>query len=153
MTLNGGAVFALSSNGAPEEGIDCDNAALAINGGYLFTMGAAQSNAPSVPTSSTAKQPTALLKSMSLTSGQYMSVFDNSGTTLFTLKIPFTYSSSYSLITCPEFVKGSNYTVKVGASAPTGTEEEVWNGFSTGGKSSATTTKKTISFTSNYVAL
>lgn len=153
ITLNGGAVFALSSNGAPEEGIDCDNAALAINGGYLFTMGAAQSNAPSVPTSSTAKQPTALLKSMSLTSGQYMSVFDNSGTTLFTLKIPFTYSSSYSVITCPEFVKGSNYTVKVGASAPTGTEEEEWNGFSIGGKSSATTTKKTISFTSNYVAL
>lgn len=152
ITINGGAVFALSANGAPEEGIDCDNAAIAINGGYLFTIGAAQGNAPSVPTSSTAKQPTALLKSMSLTSGQYLSVFDSSGKTLFTLEIPFTYNSSYSIVTCPDFVKGSSYTIKTGATAPTGIESE-WNGFSTGGTSSASTTKKTISFTSNYVSI
>lgn len=152
ITINGGAVFALSSNGAPEEGIDCDNATIVITGGYLLTTGAAQGSAPSAPTASTASQPTALLKSLSLTSGQYLSVFDSSGATLFTLKLPFSYSGSYSLITCPDFIKGSTYTVKTGTSAPTGTEDE-WNGFSTGGSSSASTTKKTISFSSNYVSI
>lgn len=152
VTLNGGVLLALSAAGAPEEGIDSDNASLCINGGYLFTMGGAQSSTPSVPTSSTAVQPTALLKSMALTLGQYLSVFDSSGNTLFTLKIPFSLSQNYSVVTCPGFVKGSKYTVKTGTAAPTNVDSE-WNGFSTGGTSSASTTKKTISFTSNYVSL
>jgi hypothetical protein len=152
ITINGGIVLALSAKGSPEEGIDCDNAAVKVNGGYLFTMGSAQSSTPSVPTTSTATQPTALLKSLSLTSGQYLTVSDKSGTNIFTFKLPFTLSGCYSLLTAPSFTKGSTYYVKTGTTAPTDATSE-WNGFYLGSTCAGTTTKKTISFSANYVAL
>jgi hypothetical protein len=152
VTINGGAVFALSAAGSPEEGLDCDNAAVKVTGGYLFTMGSAQSSTPSVPTSSTATQPTALLKSLSLTSGQYLTVSDSQGSNIFTFKIPFTMSGCYSVLTTPSFVKGSTYYVKTGTTAPTDATSE-WNGFYLGSSCAGTTAKKTISFSSNYIAL
>ena len=152
ITVNGGVLIAVSSKGSPEEGIDADNASLKVTGGYIFTMGAAQGQAPSVPTTSTATQPTALLKSMALSSGQYLTVFDSSNKALFTVKIPFSIQTNYSLVTCPSFAKGSTYTVKTGTSEPTGCTS-TWNGFYVGGTSTASTSKKTISFTANYVAV
>ncbi|MCM1313016.1 MAG: carbohydrate-binding domain-containing protein [Bacteroides sp.] len=151
ITINGGIVIAASAAGSPEEGMDCDNSAIKIGGGYLFTIGGAQGSAPSVPTSATAIQPTALLRSVSLTAGEYLSAFDSEGTTLFTLKIPFTMSRSYSLVSCPQFVKGSSYQLKTGTNAPADAEDE-WNAFYIGGTSSASGTKKTVTFSSNYVA-
>ncbi|MGN0214069.1 MAG: carbohydrate-binding domain-containing protein, partial [Muribaculaceae bacterium] len=153
ITVSGGVVIAVTSAGSPEEGMDADNAALVISGGYLFTIGGAQgggSGAPSVPTSSTATQPTALASSLSLTQNQYVSVLNASGDVLFSLLIPFSYSSSASLVSCPGFVSGGTYTIVKGTSAPTD-YESLWNGFYVGGKVSSTTTAKTITFSSNYV--
>ena len=151
VTIAGGTLLALSAKGSPEEGIDADNASLKVSGGYVFTMGAAQSQTPSVPTSSTATQPTALLKSLALSSGQYVSITDSDEKVIFTVKTPFSINQNYSMVTCPEFVKGGTYYVKVGSSAPQGVTGD-WHGFSLGGTVSGATTKKTIKFTSNYVA-
>lgn len=154
ITISGGVLVAASAKGAPEEGIDCDNAAIRVSGGYLFTIGSAQgNNAPSVPTASTATQPTALLRSVSLTGGRYLSVqSSDNATNYFTLKLPFSFSGSYSLVSCPGFARGSSYKVVTGTSAPTGCESE-WNGFYVGGSCTGTTTLKTIAFSSNFVSL
>jgi hypothetical protein len=152
VTINGGVVLALSAAGSPEEGLDCDNAAVKVTGGYLFTMGSAQSSAPSVPTAATATQPTALLKSLTLTKSQYLTVSDSQGSNIFTFLLPFSMSGCYSVLTTPSFVKGSTYYVKTGTKAPTDAVSE-WNGFYLGSSCAGNTAKKTISFTSNYVAL
>ena len=152
ITVNDGIVIAVSSKGSPEEGIDADNASLKVAGGYIFTMGAAQGQAPSVPTASTATQPTALLKGMAMSEGQYVTIFDSSNKALFTFKAPFSIQTNYSVVTCPSFQKGSTYTVKSGTAEPTGCSVS-WNGFYVGGTSTASTSKKTINFTSNYVAV
>lgn len=152
VTINGGTLIAASSKGSPEEGIDADNATLKVTGGYLFTIGGAQSSTPSVPNSTTATQPTALLKSVSLTSGSYMTVFDSNGKTIWTIKMPFSFSKSYSLLSCPAFTKGSSYTFKSGTNAPTGYSDE-FHDIYYGGTSTSSTSVKSINFSSNYVAL
>jgi hypothetical protein len=55
-------------------------------------------------------------------------------------------------LTAPSFTKGSTYYVKTGTTAPTDATSE-WNGFYLGSTCAGTTTKKTISFSANYVAL
>ena len=59
--IRGGTVYAWSQVGSPEEGLDCDFAALVIEGGKVFSVGGGMGEMPSVPTNENAKQPTALL--------------------------------------------------------------------------------------------
>lgn len=153
ITVSGGVVIAASSAGSPEGGLDADNAALSVSGGYLFTVGGSQgSGSSSVPNASTATQPTALATSLSLTQNQYVSVLNSGGEVLFSLLVPFNFSSSYSLVSCPGFVSGGTYAIVKGVSAPTGYESE-WNGLYIGGNVSYSSTAKIITFTSNYVRI
>lgn len=160
ISVTGGFVMATSSAGGLEEGFDSDDSALIISGGYVFTMGRSQGSTPSVPTQSTAIQCSALMTGLSLTAGNYLSVFDNSGNTLFSVRIPFSFSSCYSVITCPDFVSGGKYTVKTGTAAPsscldawrcTNSSPSYEVGFYYHGSSSASYTLKTLSFTSKYI--
>lgn len=149
--LNGGVLLAYSAIGSPEEGIDIDTGYLIITGGYLFTIGCAQNSTPPVPSTSTAKQPTVLCKSLSISKNYYYSIQDSDGNNIFTIMSPFSLSGDYSVITCPEFTTGSTYYLKRGTAAPTGASVE-WNDFYVGGTVTTSSTLKTFSFTSNYVS-
>ena len=68
--ITAGTVFAWSQVGAPEEGLDCDFSPIAISGGRVFSVGAGMGEMPSVPTTYTAKQPTALLIGIDIAENQ-----------------------------------------------------------------------------------
>lgn len=149
LTIGGGKVIALSSAGSPEEGMDCDNNSVVVTGGVLFTMGGSMGGAPSVPTSSTATQCTALLSNISLTKNQYLSVNSSDGTNVFAFKIPFSMSGCYFLMTSPNFSVGSTYSVTTGSSEPTDATD-VWNGLYLGSSSKGTSTLASFTFSSTY---
>lgn len=160
ITIKGGAVFALSSAGGPEMGVDSDSNAVAISGGYVFSVGKTQGDGASTPTTGTATQCSALMTGINLTAGQYLSAFDQNGKTLFSFRIPFSFTGSYSIISCPGFESGGTYTIKTGSAAPSAPQMS-WEvssttpayqvGFYTGGSAAASTTLKTIKFSSKYV--
>lgn len=149
LTIGGGVILALSAAGSPEEGIDTDNANLNISGGTVITMGGAQGNAPSVPTSSTATQCTALLSNISLTKGNYLSLNASDGTNVLTFNVPFSVSSDYTLITSPNFVQGGTYTATTGSTAPTDATE-TWNGLYLGSSCIGSSSLSSFTFSSTY---
>ena len=107
--IRGGKVFAWSQVGSPEEGIDCDFAALVIEGGTVFSVGG---ELPSVPTNETAKQPTAVLVGLSVVKDEPIHICDTAGKVLDTVTIPFSMKRSASLVSNPSFKPGATYTVK-----------------------------------------
>ena len=111
--MTGGVVFALSTAGAPEVGIDVDNAGgLVISGGHLIAIGGAAGN---MVVGSSGSQKTYVNTSVSAAvySGKYLSV---TGTQTFTAKIP-ALSGAVSLV-CTTEGWASAGTPKVSASAP-----------------------------------
>lgn len=110
--VRGGTVYAWSQVGSPEEGMDCDFAPLAIEGGTIFTVGGGMGEMPSVPTNATAKQPTVLLIGLNVTKDEPISVCDANGKLLDTIKVPFAMRRSASLVSSPAFKLGSTFTVK-----------------------------------------
>ena len=110
--VRGGTVYAWSQVGSPEEGMDCDFAPLAIEGGTIFTVGGGMGEMPSVPTNATAKQPTVLLIVLNVAKDEPISVCDANGKLLDTIKVPFAMRRSASLVSSPAFKIGSTYTVK-----------------------------------------
>ena len=110
--IRGGKVFAWSQVGSPEEGIDCDFASLVIEGGTVFSVGGGMGELPSVPTSETAKQPTAVLVGLNVVKDEPIIICDASGKVLDTVTIPFSMKRSASLVSSPAFKSGATYTVK-----------------------------------------
>lgn len=110
--VRGGTVYAWSQVGPPEEGLDCDMAPIAIEGGTVFTVGGYIGDMPSVPTNETAKQPTALLIGLDILKDEPVSIFDGKGKLIDTVTLPFSFRRSASLVTSPAFKLGSTYTVK-----------------------------------------
>ena len=110
--VSGGEVMAWSLNGPPEEGLDCDFAPIEVSGGTLFTIGAGMGGMPSVPTSETAKQPTALLMGLNITENVPVEILDTKGKKLCSFVVPFSFSNSSSLISHPDFRQGASYTVR-----------------------------------------
>src|SRR5574344_467687 len=148
LTIGGGVVLANCASGNVEEGIDCDNNSINLSGGIVFSMGGAQGNGASAPTSSTATQCTALI-SLNLTKGQYRSINASDGTNIFTYYIPATLSQSYSLLSSPNFVNGSTYTVTTGSSAPTDATS-TWNGLYLGSSCKGSSSLTSFTFSSTY---
>lgn len=149
LTIGGGKTMALSAAGSPEEGMDCDNSSVVVTGGVLFTMGGSMGGAPSVPTSSTATQCTALLSNISLSKGQYLSINSSDGTNIFTIEIPFSMSGCYSLVTSPNFSVGSTYEATTGTTEPTNATES-WNGLYLGSSCKGTSSLSSFTFSSTY---
>ena len=118
IVINGGEVLAWSQNGPPEEGLDCDFAPIQVSGGTVFSIGAGMGEMPSVPTTETAQQPTALLIGLGIEKDQPVSIYKAdkkgkpTGKPLFTCTVPFAFQSSASLISSPAFQVGKKYVVK-----------------------------------------
>lgn len=110
--IRGGKVYAWSQVGSPEEGLDCDFAALVVEGGTVFSVGGGMDEMPSVPTNETAKQPTALLIGLNVVKDEPILICDASGKVLDTVTIPFAMKRSASLVSSPAFKLGGTYSVK-----------------------------------------
>ena len=65
-----------------------------------------------MPTTYTAKQPTALLIGIDITENQPVQLYDNKGKLLDTFTVPFSLRRSASLLSNPLFKMGETYTVK-----------------------------------------
>lgn len=150
ITINGGVLVAISTNGAPEEGLDADNNSyITLTGGYVFSGGASQGGGGGWGSSSSsigsASQAYCLLtSSVSYTTGRYYTIADASGNNIYTFTVPAALSSSLSLISAPTMKSGTSYTIKYSTTAPTDATSE-FNGFYFG--SSATGTTSVTSFT------
>lgn len=112
IVIRGGTVYAWSQVGSPEEGLDCDFAALIIEGGKVFSVGGGMGEMPSVPTNETAKQPTALLIGLGIEKDEPISIYDANNKLLDTVTIPFSMRRSASLVSSPAFQLDNTYTVK-----------------------------------------
>ncbi len=101
--IRGGTVYAWSQVGSPEEGLDCDFAPLAIEGGTVFSVGGGMGEMPSVPTNASAKQPTVLLIGLPVVKDEPVFIYDGSGKLLDTVTVPFSMQRSASIVSHPAF--------------------------------------------------
>ena len=153
VTIGNGAVFAFTTKGAPEEGIDCDNNSyIQISGtGIAVSAGASQGGgggwggSSSGNTISGAAQGYAFVtSSLSYQSGRYYTLSDANGNNLVTYSFPASCSSSLALFTATGMKSGSNYSIKYSTTEPTDATT-AWHGLYIG--SSATGTTSLTSFT------
>jgi len=153
ITIGNGAVFAYSSRGGAEEGLDCDNNSyIQITGtGIAISAGGQQGGGgwggSSGSTISNAKQGYYLsTSSISYATSRYYTLADAQGNNLVTYSFQASVSSSLSLFTAKGMVKGSSYTVKYSTTAPTDATT-AWHGLYLG--STAVGTSSVLSFTAN----
>lgn len=122
VTIGNGTVFAFTTAGSPEEGLDCDNNSyIQITGtGIAISAGGAQGGGSSSSSISNAAQGYAFVtSSISYTSGRYYTLADSNGNNLVTYSFPASCSSSLSLFTAKGMTKNGSYTVKYSTTAPT----------------------------------
>ena len=110
--IRGGTVYAWSQVGPPEEGLDSDMAPLAIEGGTIFTVGGSIGEMPSVPTNTTAKQPTTLLIGLDIVKNEPVYIYNDNGKLIHTITVNFSFRRSATIVSCPAFKLGNTYTVK-----------------------------------------
>lgn len=147
ITIGNGTVFAYSSKGDPEEGLDCDNNSyIQITGtGIAISAGGVQGGGSSSSSISNAKQGYAFVtSSIGYTANRYYTLADASGNNLVTYSFEASCNSSLALFTAKGMVKGSTYNVKFSTTAPTDATT-AWHGLYLG--SSATGTNSVTSFT------
>ena len=133
IVINGGVVIA-SGTSSPEEGFDCDNAAFIINGGTVIGTGGSQGGGMGgggMPTSAT--QAYASLSSVSLTKGTYLSLKDNSGSVIFSYKLPQAVSRGNILVSSPSLSKGKTATIVYGSNSISNPVFSLWEGVYTTG--------------------
>ncbi|MBP3227184.1 MAG: carbohydrate-binding domain-containing protein [Bacteroidaceae bacterium] len=141
ITIGDGAVFAYTTKGSPEEGLDCDNNSyIQITGnGIAISAGGAQGGGSSSSTISGAKQGYYFYTgSITYNSSYYYTVADASGNNLVTFKPEASVSSTLSLITAKGMTSGSAFTVKSGTTAPTDATT-AWHGLYLGSSLKGTT--------------
>lgn len=127
ITIGDGVVFAFTSKGSPEEGLDCDNNSyIRITGnGIAISAGGSQGGGGGWGGSSSSTISNAVqgyyfcTNSLSYSAGRYYSLVDASDNNLVTYSFPVSISSTLSLITAKGMTKGSTYSVKYSSTAPT----------------------------------
>ena len=129
---------------SPEEAFDCDNANFVLTGGVLIGTGGSQgggsTSTAGVPTSAT--QPYALVSSVSLTKGYYISVKNSSGTVLCSYKMPQALNSANILVSHPS-LSGSG-TVVYNSTSISGGSNALWSGTYTTGATPSGGTSKSV---------
>lgn len=138
ITISGGNIFAYTTKGSPEEGLDCDNNSyIVVTGGIGISAGGTQGGGGgwggggSSSTSQSicsASQPYYLGGSpSSYATSYYYTLCSTTGEAICTYKFEASVSSnSLSLLTAPNLGKGS-VTVKRGTTAPTSYSAKVSN--------------------------
>ena len=149
ITIGNGTIFAYTTKGSPEEGLDCDNNSyIQITGtGIGISAGAAQGGGggSSSNTISGAKQGYAFVtSSIKYTANTYYTLADASGNNLVTYSFEAACSSTLALFTATGMVKSGSYNVKSSDTAPTDATTS-WHGLYLG--SSAQGSKSVTSFT------
>ena len=147
ITIGNGVVFAYTTKGSPEEGLDCDNNSyIQITGtGIGISAGGAQGGGSSSSTISNAKQGyNFVTSSISYQTNRYYTLADASGNNLVTYSFEASCNSNLALFTATGMVKGSSYNVKYSTKEPTDATT-AWHGLYLG--SSATGTENVTSFT------
>ncbi len=132
LIFNGGTIYAWSSTGSPEEGIDSDFVPIQINGGRIFSMGGGMmGDEPSKPNNETSKQPSILLVGLEMQEGVLVEVYEGTaeklGKKIDSFKAPFNLARCSSLISYPEFKVGNSYVVKIGDKTEEFTLNENYN--------------------------
>jgi hypothetical protein len=147
ITIGNGVIFAYTTKGSPEEGLDCDNNSyIQITGtGIGISAGGAQGGGSSSSTISNAKQGyNFVTSSISYSTGRYYTLADASGNNLVTYSFEASCSSTLALFTATGMVKNSSYNVKYSSTEPTDATT-AWHGLYLG--SSAKGTTSVTSFT------
>ena len=158
ITIGNGVVFAYTTKGAPEEGLDCDNNSyIQITGtGIGISAGANQGggggggrpgpggNTSSGNTISNAAQGYAFVTStISYQANRYYTLADASSNNLVTYSFAASCSSSLALFTAKGMTKGSSYNVKYSTTKPTDATTE-WHGLYLGSTHQGTTSVTTF---------
>ena len=146
ITIGNGTVFAYTTAGSPEEGLDCDNNSyIQITGtGIAISAGGAQGGGSSSSTISNAKQGYAFItSSLSYSTGRYYTLANASGTNLVTYSFEASCSSTLALFTAKGMTSGSSYNVKYSTTAPTNATT-AWHGLYLGSTATGTTSVTTF---------
>lgn len=155
ITIGNGNVFAFTTKGSPEEGLDCDNNSyIQIKGsGIAISGGGAQGGGSSSSTISNAYQGYKFVtSSISYSTGRYYTLADAEGNNMVTYSFPVSCSSTLALFTAPGMKKGSTYTIKYSTTKPTDAKTVVGGGSGQAGLYIGSTAKGTtnvMSFTAN----
>ena len=152
ITIGNGAVFAYTTKGSPEEGLDCDNnsyiqitgTGIAISAGGSQGGGGGWGGSSSSTISNAAQGYTFLTSSVSYSTGRYYTLSDSNGNNLVTYSFPASISSTLSLITATGMKSNSTYYIKYNTAAPTDATT-VWHGIYLG--SSTVGSNSVTSFT------
>ena len=155
ITIGNGVIFAYSTKGSPEEGLDCDNNNYIRITGTGIGISAGGSQGGGWPGGGggggTITNPAQGYKfytsSYNFQTGKYYTLSNASGsggTNMVTFSFEANCNSSLALITATGMVSGSTYYVKYGNEAPTNPSTE-FHGIYLGGTSSAST--QAFSFT------
>ena len=140
ITIGDGVIFAFTSKGSPEEGLDCDNNSyIQITGnGIAISAGGAQGGGSSSSISGAAQGYYFYTSSISYTTGRYYTLADANGNNLVTYSFPVSVSSSLSLFTAKGMTSGKTFTVKYSTTAPTDATT-AWHGVYLGSSHQGTT--------------
>lgn len=121
ITISGGNIFAYSTKGGAEEGLDCDNNSyIIVTGGIAVSAGGKQGGGGGSSSSIGSSTQGYYLGSSpsSYSTSYYYTLCNTSGTPICTYKFAGNVSNSLGLLTAPNLGKGS-ITVKTGTEKPT----------------------------------
>lgn len=125
ITISGGNIFAYTTKGSPEEGLDCDNNSyIVVTGGIAVSAGGAQGGGASSSIGSSNQGYYLGSSPSSYNSTNYYTLCNTSGTPVCTYKFAANVSNALCLLTATNLGKGS-ITVKSGTAKPTASDINV----------------------------
>lgn len=147
ITLSGGNVFAYTTKGSPEEGLDCDNNQyITISGGVIFAAGGSQGGGWGGSSSSVGSSTQGYYlgnPSLTFSASNYYTLCSTTGEALCTVRFGQQCSSSLTVLSAPNLGKGS-FTLRSGSQAPTSCSVSVEDVFFLDPQVVTTATAKTL---------
>ena len=147
ITIGNGVIFAYTTKGGAEEGLDCDNnSRIRITGtGIAISAGGNQGGGSSSSISNASQGYAFVTSSINYAANRYYTLQDASGNNLVTYSFPQSVSSSLALFTAKGMKSGTTYYVKYNTNNTAPTDATTaFHGLYLG--SSASGTNQTISF-------